>query len=435
MKWFHHDCSAKYDTKLQVLGHEYGPEGIGIYWMLLEEIGRQSDTFHIKVTGVSPQADQAYAKALAEGNAIAGLIQSSDDRVIPRISLKALAKVLFTTEELVGRIIGRSVEEGLFDEARWQTYGLLFSPAFEDGADNYTRRRRRRMESVRTMSAQGMSGFRTESAQGMSGIRTESAQGMSGIRTESAQGMSGFRTMSEQVASSVRTASAHGTSEVQRVYDSRASMTTHEYAQMQPGDVIIANNVPLEQTTEQEQMQKKRENQNQKENQNQREKETMFCYVETQSDLSTLCEQQGPHDGDYNADNDAVVIPSAAKFTRACTQFRQAILRWNEREQVRIEWFPTDVDLRKLFYGGEMSHKLRLAREGMNLMRGRLDYPGLVLRALNLMLEASRKQRIQNPFGWTWSCLHGTPEGLPPWVHLPTALEEEHRNGSPRPPP
>ena len=52
MKWFHHECAARYDSKLQILGSEHGAEGIGIYWGLLEEIGQHSDTFHLKVIGV-----------------------------------------------------------------------------------------------------------------------------------------------------------------------------------------------------------------------------------------------------------------------------------------------------------------------------------------------------------------------------------------------
>jgi len=48
MKWFHHECAARYDPKLQILGSQYGSEGIGIYWGLLEEIGQHSDTFNLK---------------------------------------------------------------------------------------------------------------------------------------------------------------------------------------------------------------------------------------------------------------------------------------------------------------------------------------------------------------------------------------------------
>jgi hypothetical protein len=71
----------------------------------------------------------------------------------------------------------------------------------------------------------------------------------------------------------------------------------------------------------------------------------------------------------------------------------------------------------------------------MNLMDGKLNYPAVVLRALTLMLEASSKKRIQNPFGWTWACLHGKTEGINPWVQLITAREETQRFGPSRSPP
>ena len=64
MKWFHHECAARYDSKLQILGSHYGAEGIGIYWGLLEEIGQHSDTFHLKVVGVNEEIDQTFSKLL-----------------------------------------------------------------------------------------------------------------------------------------------------------------------------------------------------------------------------------------------------------------------------------------------------------------------------------------------------------------------------------
>ena len=40
MKWFHQECAAKHDPKLQTLGASHGAEGLGIFWGLLEEIGQ-----------------------------------------------------------------------------------------------------------------------------------------------------------------------------------------------------------------------------------------------------------------------------------------------------------------------------------------------------------------------------------------------------------
>ncbi len=66
MKWFHHECAARYDSKLQILGSHYGAEGIGIYWGLLEEIGQHSDTFHLKVIGVNEEIDQKLFRISAK---------------------------------------------------------------------------------------------------------------------------------------------------------------------------------------------------------------------------------------------------------------------------------------------------------------------------------------------------------------------------------
>ena len=64
MKWFHHECAARYDSKLQILGSLYGAEGIGIYWGLLEEIGQHSDTFHLKVIGFDEKIDKTFSEII-----------------------------------------------------------------------------------------------------------------------------------------------------------------------------------------------------------------------------------------------------------------------------------------------------------------------------------------------------------------------------------
>ncbi len=35
MKWFHHDCMIRYETRLQTLGTAFGPAGLGVYWSLI----------------------------------------------------------------------------------------------------------------------------------------------------------------------------------------------------------------------------------------------------------------------------------------------------------------------------------------------------------------------------------------------------------------
>jgi len=188
----------------------------------------------------------------------------------------------------------------------------------------------------------------------------------------------------------------------------------------------VSNHIRPEQTTEQKEIQK--------EIQRQKEKEIRgknLCSVPAVFELSTVY----PRPPVRESRDDAVLTPSAEYFTEMCAEFREIIREWNEREKSSIHWTPTRDELKKLFYGGDAAHKLRVCREASNLTGGKPDFPGLVIRALNLMLEASKKQRIQNPFGWVWSCLHGTPEGKPPWVHLLTAPEEARRISSPRSPP
>lgn len=154
MKWFHHECAAKHDPKLQTLGAQHGAEGLGIFWGLLEEIGQHSDTFHVKISGVSTIADRTFeeillddAKAppeLAHGHGATGSI--------PRFPLKILAKILFTSPQKLERVIQSAVEIGLFERKVWQEYSILHSQAFERRADDYTRRVHRRQSALRTLS-------------------------------------------------------------------------------------------------------------------------------------------------------------------------------------------------------------------------------------------------------------------------------------------
>ena len=154
MKWFHHECAAKHDPKLQTLGAQHGAEGLGIFWGLLEEIGQHSDTFLLKVSGISAIADRTFeeilqddAKApteLARGGGATGSI--------PRFPLKILAKILFTSPQKLERVIHSAVEIGLFERKPWQDYNVLHSLAFERRADDYTRRVHRRQSALRTVS-------------------------------------------------------------------------------------------------------------------------------------------------------------------------------------------------------------------------------------------------------------------------------------------
>jgi len=154
MKWFHHECAAKHDPKLQTLGAQHGAEGLGIFWGLLEEIGQHSDTFYLKISGISAIADRTFEEILQdEAKAPPEL---GRERVaigsLPRFPLKILAKILFTSPQKLERVIHSAVEIGLFERKPWQEYSILHSQAFERRADDYTRRVHRRHSALRTES-------------------------------------------------------------------------------------------------------------------------------------------------------------------------------------------------------------------------------------------------------------------------------------------
>jgi hypothetical protein len=176
MKWFHHECSAKHDPRLQILGAAFGAQGLGVYWGVLEEIGQHSDTFHLKVTDISDEVDHKFEEFCMKPNesseTISGL--SVDLSRVPRFPVKILAKVLFTTPKRLRAIIEQCVQVGLFDRCKWLTYNILYSPSFEQRADDYTRRQQRRSDIVRTNSGECSDTVRTLSDHSTDTLRTKS---------------------------------------------------------------------------------------------------------------------------------------------------------------------------------------------------------------------------------------------------------------------
>jgi hypothetical protein len=89
MKWFHHECAARHQPKLQILGSTHGAEGLGIFWGLLEEIGQHSDTFHLKVMQISEESDQTFLNLLQTSERSADNFPATyfDLTEIPRLPL------------------------------------------------------------------------------------------------------------------------------------------------------------------------------------------------------------------------------------------------------------------------------------------------------------------------------------------------------------
>jgi len=342
MKWFHHECAARHDTKLQVLGSTYGAEGIGIYWGLLEEIGQHSDTFHLKVTGISPEIDQ---KPINCPQILSGGIQA-----IPRLPLKLLAKNLFTSPNRLSKVIALCIELGLFDSDKWLNYNVLYSPSFEHRADDYTRRVQRKSTNIQTHSVQN---FSPSVVEGTVKVRTTSEQS---IGPSTVEGTVDVRTPYEHSSDAVR---------------------------------IMSDKVRLETDTEQK---------------------------------KNICNTQ-------NVDNSLIdesylIEPTESIFDDYCLKFHSSLQHWNRKHGEILYWNPSVSELKKLFYGGEYEHKLAMCFHAYKILGENINYPELVMRALNLLLKKSEKSKVNNPFGWLWACLHGNGNGKTAWVQLLTSDEE-----------
>jgi len=353
MKWFHHDCAARHDPKLRMLAAKHGLEGWAIFWALLEEIGGDSDTFHLKIMEFSKKSDKSFANLLENPRKESeNLFDSSVDLPkIPRLPVKTLAKNLITTSNTLTSVIRTCVSIGIFDQQKWLKFNVLYSPSFERRGDDYTRRVQRKAENV----------------------RTHSEQSSNNVRILSEQCSDKVRTTSEQTPDSLRTKSA---------------------------------NVLLE--TEAEQIQK--------ENRNRRN--MLVKDVNEKNLISTSCQQ-----GIVTNDNHVTELTQEAFLEYSC-KARSELSDWNDGRSNKFDWNPTEPELRKLFLGGDQAHKETLCYSAYNLLGEKTHYAELVLRAVRLMLRASDKTRITNPFGWMWTCLHGNGDGTTPWVQLLTADEE-----------
>ena len=361
MKWFHHECAARHDPKLQILGSTHGAEGLGIFWGLLEEIGQHSDTFHLKVMQISEESDQTFMNLLQTSENAADSFSAAhlDLLRVPRLPAKILAKNLFTSLRKLKEVIETCVQVGLFDSVKWLKFNVLYSPSFEQGADDYTRRLHKKTDTV---------------------------------RTHSEQSSDNIRRLSEDCPDNIG----------------------------QTPESLRTNSKKLLLETEEEQIQK--------ENRDRTEKDLL---VKDAGDIHKFSTQPGVAEPAIQADRvesgtDLYLIAlSDSAFEEYAQSFRSEIANWNEDRSNRFDWVPLDSELRKLFLGGSDDYKLRMCYHAYNILTEKVNYPELVLRALRLMLKASEKARIANPFAWMWACLHGNGDGTLPWVQLLTAEEEQ----------
>ena len=93
MRWFSHDSDAHDDIKLRRLLRQQGPEGYGLFWLMVEVLAK-------------------------EGN---GGVE------LKRYPLADLAKDFYTEPEKLQKCIALMAEEGLFDKDKLKL-GIVHSP-------------------------------------------------------------------------------------------------------------------------------------------------------------------------------------------------------------------------------------------------------------------------------------------------------------------
>jgi hypothetical protein len=140
MRWFHHDSHAKADSKLQLLGAKFGPEGMGIYWGVVEELAKLESGFQVKLIDFSPAADEQFQQLLDNPRAAHPFGSKAALEEIPILPPTPLVAALFTTCTRLKEVLDYCASIGLFDRERWTRYGVVFSPGLEERADNYTQR-------------------------------------------------------------------------------------------------------------------------------------------------------------------------------------------------------------------------------------------------------------------------------------------------------
>jgi hypothetical protein len=326
MKWFRHDASMIYDPRIRLLGAELKAEGFGVYIGLITYIACHGEDFQVKVVDVQEGPKKKPEDLSTEHAKIRENLggHPEDFQNVPGVSLRDLSGILFTTRKKLLKTIEVCVTLGLFDPSKWRASMVLWSPMLAADQEQYTKRKERYRNHVRTMSGQ------------------------------------------------------------------------------------TSENVAL-----QEQRQEQIHTQEQEQIQEQKDLVVLLKSALNVEKLSTSDSQ------------DALVPPVSDDEIK---QFRRLVVedirKRNRHGAEKFDWIPSEIEICRLLRGGDPEHKLRLCYQAMNLLGGDSSYPQVVRRAVGMMLDASRRKRITNPFGWLWTCLHGNAGGTTPWVQLATAGEE-----------
>jgi len=137
--------------------------------------------------------------------------------------------------------------------------------------------------------------------------------------------------------------------------------------------------------------------------------------------ISATAERATPPHGVLHKNN------TRQDLDRLLLRCRMLVADWNRRNRRDFELRLSRAKLRRLT-GGDPAWRQHLCYESMNLTHGGSTFQDVILRALWLMLEASRSRPITDQFAWLWSCIHGSRDS-PPWVHRPTPAEESRPCG------
>jgi hypothetical protein len=141
-----------------------GLAGVGAYWAILEEIGRRSGTFRLRIDDKPGFCQMVLSRFT--GPRRAEPVQRPDATLgdPPVVAISVFGRTLRMRPARLRRILRTLVTVGLFDRLEWEEGGVLYSRGFERRADEYTRRVQRERgtrqaadkhpETLRTLSGQ-----------------------------------------------------------------------------------------------------------------------------------------------------------------------------------------------------------------------------------------------------------------------------------------
>jgi len=140
MRWFRHETEAHTKVKIQMLLENEGLAGPGAYWAILEEIGRRSGTFRLRIDDPPGFWNTIMNRFTRPRRAEPSHGPQATLSEPPVVGISVLGRTLRTRPARLRRILRTCVKVGLFDRLEWDGGRVLYSRGFERRADEYTRR-------------------------------------------------------------------------------------------------------------------------------------------------------------------------------------------------------------------------------------------------------------------------------------------------------